>query len=170
MKDTEKVLKEELSKLFEGQSQRLSMLSKLIIALLKLGTVSYSKLSIVINPSVKKDSNFKRIQRFMKEFSFCRSSYINFAWRLFSDSDNWVALSIDRTNWKFGKQNINILLIGISYRGTAVPLIWKMLDKRGNSSQHERIELIDALLNILTIDQKRKIRCILADREFIGNE
>ena len=170
MKDTEKVLKEEISKIFEGHSQRLSMLSKLLIALLKLGTVSYSKLCIAINPEVKKGSNFKRIQRFMKEFSFCRSSYINFAWRLFANSDGWVALSVDRTNWKFGKQNINVLLIGISYRGTAVPLIWKMLDKRGNSSQTERIELMDALLNILSIEQKNKIRCILADREFIGLE
>lgn len=170
MKDTEKVLKEELSKIFEGQSQRLSMLSKLIIALLKLGTVSYSKLCLAINPTVSKDSNFKRIQRFMKEFSFCRKSYVNFVWRLFGDSDRWVALSIDRTNWKFGKQNINILLIGISYRGTAIPLIWKMLDKRGNSSQAERIELVDELLDILDAEQTGKIRCILADREFIGSE
>ena len=170
MKDTEKVLKEELSKIFEGHSQRLTMLSKLIIALFKLGTVSYSKLSLAINPKVKKDSNFKRIQRFMKSFSFCQSSYINFAWRLFADADNWVALSVDRTNWKFGKQNINILLIGISYRGTAVPLIWKMLDKRGNSSQIERIELMNTLLHILNKEQKSKIRCLLADREFIGFE
>ena len=120
MKDTEKVLKEELSKLFEGQSQRLTMLSKLIIALLKLGTVSYSKLSIAINPRVKRDSNFKRIQRFMKAFSFCKKCYINFVWQLFNNSETWIALSIDRTNWKFGKRNINILLIGISYRGTCL--------------------------------------------------
>ena len=170
MKDTEKVLKEELSKLFEGQSQRLLMLSKLIIAILKLGTISYSKLCLAINPSVKKDSNFKRIQRFMKEFNFSRKSYINFVWQLFADSENWIALSIDRTNWKFGKCNINILLIGISYRGTAIPLIWKMLDKRGNSSQQERIDLMNELLKILTDEQTKKIRCLLADREFIGKQ
>ena len=170
MKDTEKVLKEELSKLFEGQSQRLTMLSKLIIALLKLGTVSYSKLSIAINPRVKRDSNFKRIQRFMKAFSFCKKCYINFVWQLFNNSETWIALSIDRTNWKFGKCNINILLIGISYRGTAIPLIWKMLDKRGNSSQSERIELMQELLDNLTKAQLSQIRCLLADREFIGNQ
>lgn len=170
MKDTEKVLKEELSKIFAGQAQRLTMLSKLIIALLKLSTVSYSKLCLAINPSVKKDSNFKRIQRFMKEFNFSRKTYINFVWRLFGETDNWIALSIDRTNWKFGKCNINILLIGISYRGTAIPLIWKMLDKRGNSSQQERIKLMNELLEILTKEQTKKIRCLLADREFIGKQ
>ena len=76
MKDTEKVLQEELSKIFEGQLQRLPMLSKLIIALLKMSTVSYSKLCVVLNAQVKKDSNFKRIQRFMKAFDFCRISDI----------------------------------------------------------------------------------------------
>lgn len=170
MKDREKVLKEKLSRIFSGQSQRLSMLSKLIIGMIQLSTVSYSKLCLVINPSVKKSSNFKRIQRFIKGFKFSRSSYINFAWHLFSDSEQWVALSIDRTNWKFGKQNINILLIGISYQGTAIPLIWKVLDKRGNSSQEERIELMNELLDILTLKQKSKIKCLLADREFIGSE
>jgi len=170
MKNTEKVLKEELSKIFEGQSQRLTMLSKLIIALFKLSTVSYSKLCLAINPDVKKSSNFKRIQRFMKDFHFSQKCYINFVWKLFVNSEKWIALSIDRTNWKFGKQNINILLIGISYRGTAIPLIWKMLDKRGNSSQEERIDLMNELLNILDKEQKNKIRCLLADREFIGTQ
>lgn len=170
MKDTEKVLKAELSKLFEGQSQRLTMLSKLIIAILKLGTVSYSKLCVAINPSVKKDSNFKRIQRFIKAYNFSRKSYIQLAWHLFASSEKWIALTVDRTNWKFGKCDINILLLGISYRGTAIPLIWKMLDKRGNSSQQERIDLIDELLDILTEEQTKKIRCLLADREFIGKQ
>lgn len=170
MKSTEKVLKEELSKIFEGQSQRLTMLSKLVLGLFKLSTISYSKLCIVINPKVKKDSNFKRIQRFMKQFEFCRKCYINFVWQLFAVSENWIALSIDRTNWKFGKKNINILMIGISYRGTAIPLIWKMLDKRGNSSQEERIELMKELLDILTEEQTSKIKCLLADREFIGTQ
>lgn len=170
MKNTEKVLKEELSQLFAGQSQRLTMLSKLIIGMLKLSTISYSKLCLVINPSVKKESNFKRIQRFMKSFKFGKTSYINFVWGLFANSEKWVALSIDRTNWKFGKCNINILLIGISYRGTAIPLIWKMLDKRGNSSQEERIDLMDELLEILTEEQTKKIKCLLADREFIGKQ
>ena len=31
---------------------------------------------------------------------------------MFEDSDKWIGLGIDRTNWKFGKCNINILFIG----------------------------------------------------------
>jgi len=170
MKGTEKVLKEELSQVFDGHSQRLTMLSKLLLSILKLGTVSYSKLSIALNPLVKSSSNFKRIQRFMKQYNFCHKSYIQFVWKLFVESDKWVALTMDRTNWKFGQSNINILLIGISYRGTAIPLIWMLLDKRGNSNQTERIELFTQLLDLLEPSQIKKIQCLLADREFIGKE
>lgn len=170
MKDTEKVLKEELSQHFGGQNQRLVMMSKLIIALIMMCSVNYSKLSIVLNPNSKSSSNFKRIQRFIKQYSFSKKGYIQFVWSLFCNNEKWIALTIDRTNWKFGKCNINILMIGISYKGTAIPLIWMLLDKRGNSSQDERINLFKSLLSLLEKDQVDKIRCLLADREFIGKQ
>lgn len=170
MKDTEKELKGEIQRYFDAHGQRMTMLIKLILGMLKLGTVCYSKLSIVINPKVKRSSNFKRIQRFMRYFQFSRYNYIQLVWHLFVKKHNWVALSIDRTNWKFGKSNINILMIGISYKGTAIPLIWKLLDKRGNSNQEERIDLMNDLLANLDQQQQQQIRCLLADREFIGDE
>ena len=51
-------------------------------------------------------------------------------------------LVLDRTNWKFGKTNINILMPGVSYKNVAFPLISKMLEKRGNSNTDERIGLV----------------------------
>lgn len=170
MKDTERVLKEELKQYFEGHGQRLTMLSKLVLSIIKMGTISYSILSLVLTPLVQKDSNFKRIQRFVKEFKFCEAIYIEFVWKMFVKPKNWVALSVDRTNWKFGKCNINILMIGISYKGTAIPLIWVLLDKRGNSSQEERIVLMNKLLSHLDKPKKKQIKCLLGDREFIGKE
>lgn len=170
MKDTEKVLKEELSKHFEGHGQRLIMMSKLIIAMIKMSSINYSVLSIVLNPLRKRASNFRRIQRFVKEYSFCRACFIQLIWSLFASNQSWIALTIDRTNWKFGRANINILMIGISYQGTAIPLIWTLLNKRGNSSQKERIGLLEELLSNLNDHQIDKIRCLLADREFIGHQ
>lgn len=166
MKDTEKALKEELSKHFGGQGQRLVMMSKLILSVLQMCTVNYSKLSLVINGLVKVSSNFKRIQRFMKAYRFCQRSFVRFAWSHYGAKGQWVALTMDRTNWKFGKVNINILAIGISWRGTAIPLVWKLLDKRGNSSVGERVELLDQLLDCLSPQAVQKIRYLLMDREF----
>lgn len=170
MKDTEKALKGVVGEHFIGHSRRLEMLVKLVIGLLHMGSVSYSKLSKVVNPLVERASNFKRIQRFMKQFSFCQSSYVQLVWSLFVERDQWVALSMDRTNWKFGKQNINILVLGISYKGTAIPLIWKLLDKQGNSNTEERIAVVERLLSHLSKEQQAQIKCLLTDREFIGQK
>ena len=166
MKDTENALKEELSLHFIGHGQRLHMLSKLVVALLKMCTVNYSQLALVVNPLVQVASNFKRIQRFMKSYRFCERCFVQFAWALYGTQGSWIALSMDRTNWKFGKSNINILTIGISWRGTAIPLVWMLLDKRGLSSQSERIQLLERLLNCLSPEQQQRIRYLLMDREF----
>jgi len=50
---------------------------------------------------------------------------------------------MDRTNWKFGTKNINILMLVVCCKNMAIPLIFKMLDKRGNSNTSERIWLIN---------------------------
>lgn len=51
-------------------------------------------------------------------------------------------LSLERTNWKFGARNINILCVCVIYQGVGIPILWKILgDKRGNSSQAERVDL-----------------------------
>ena len=76
-------------------------------------------------------------------------------------------VSIDRTNWKLGKFNINILTAGIIYDGVAFPICWMLLPKRGNSNSDERIDLMK---QVLTRIPKSHIRVVVADREFIGRE
>ena len=60
-------------------------------------------------------------------------------------------------------------MIGIAYRGTAIPLVWKLLGKAGNSSQEERIALMRGLLWFLDDEQKSVIQAVTADREFVGH-
>ena len=56
---------------------------------------------------------------------------------------------MDRTNWKLGKLNINILVLGIVYKRIAFPIIWISLSKQGNSNTAERITLMERFLAIL---------------------
>jgi len=44
-------------------------------------------------------------------------------------------LSIDRTNWKFGKANINIFMLGIVYKGVAFLYCSACYPNVGNSKQ-----------------------------------
>ncbi len=76
-------------------------------------------------------------------------------------------LSMNRPNRKFGEANINILMLGIIYRGIASPLIFKLLTKRGNSKWEERKSLVQRFVNLLGKDC---IECLVADREFVGKE
>ena len=64
-----------------------------------------------------------------------------------------------------GKSNINIFMLGVVYKGIAIPLYWDMLDKRGNTNHLERAELIERFIKQFGKDN---IEMILADREFVG--
>jgi hypothetical protein len=75
-------------------------------------------------------------------------------------------LAMDRTNWKFGLANINVLVVAIVYQGVAFPILFTMMPKFGNSSTNERIELMNRYIGLFG---KESIDCLLADREFIGD-
>lgn len=74
-------------------------------------------------------------------------------------------LVMDRTNWKFGKNPINILMLGIIHKNMCFPLYWKNLEKGGSSNTTERKELLDKAINLIG---KPRIIALLGDREFIG--
>ena len=77
-------------------------------------------------------------------------------------------LSIDRTNWQLGEQAVNLLCIGLVLQNRKfIPLITESLDKKGNSNQVERIDLLDQLLALNKELCSQRI-CLLGDREFIG--
>jgi hypothetical protein len=78
-------------------------------------------------------------------------------------------LIVDRTNWKRGTKNFNLLTIG-SLMGTVfMPLYWIQLNKRGNSNTEDRKTLIEGLSRLLRQTGKTiRGSILLADREFIG--
>ncbi|RTY78241.1 hypothetical protein EKL97_14450 [Flavobacterium sp. LS1P28] len=87
-----------------------------------------------------KNSSYRRMQRFMKEFYFRMKIVSSLIFILLSAKSDLV-LVLDRTNWKFGTKNSNILMLGVSYKNVAFPLMFKMLDKRRNSDTLGRIDL-----------------------------
>src|SRR5690606_8447880 len=100
----------------------------------------------------------------MSEVDFSMEFVAKLIFSLLPEKDS-VVLAMDRTNWKFGAKNINILMLGVAYKGIAFPLMFKMLNKKGNSNTDERIDLIRSFINWFGRDC---IDCLLADREFVG--
>lgn len=79
-----------------------------------------------------------------------------------------VYMSMDRTNWKIGKSNINVLFIGLLLpNGIFIPILWQLYNKRGNSSEMERCQLIERFFKVWQNYTGLEIT-ILGDREFIG--
>jgi len=113
-------------------------------------------------------SNYRRIQRFIADsqpIDFNRVAW--FVVTLFGFLDNDYYLTFDRTNWKWGKKNINILMLAIAYKGIAIPVYWILLNKKGNSSTRERIALTHRFIKQFG---KEHIIKFLADREFVGKK
>lgn len=145
---------------------RLKLICLFIEALCKVKTINYDRLATAFASEADKSSSYRRIQRFMSGFNFSMEMVAKLIFKLLPHQDKRT-LIIDRTNWKLGKANINIFMLGVSYKNVAFPLMFKMLDKRGNSSCEERIELIRKYIDYFGLES---IDCILADREFVGEK
>jgi len=108
-----------------------------------------------------------RIKRFFRHFDFDGNAVAKFIFWLFDFGKGKWYLTLDRTNWEFGKYKVNFLVLAIAYRGTAIPIMWMLLDKKGSSNYSERKELIDRFIACFG---NAVIAGILADREFVSKE
>ncbi len=145
---------------------RIKLMAYMLHALCVVQTVSLHKLASAMPTSVERDSNLRRIQRFVANYALNLDLVARMIFPLLPVKDGLV-LSMDRTNWKFGEFNINILTPGITYKGIAFPLLFSLLDKRGNSNWEERKDIMGRFIRLFGHDC---IDCLVADREFIGKE
>jgi hypothetical protein len=76
-------------------------------------------------------------------------------------------LVMDRTNWQFGRSERNYLVLAVVCNGNAIPLLVKDLARAGNSDTADRIALLERFLALFGRD---KVFCLLADREFVGED
>ncbi len=139
----------------------------MLMALMAARTVNLTKLACFFASDSKISSRYRRMQRFFTQFSIGYAAVAKLVLKLFNLEQAPLYLAIDRTNWKWGKSNINILMLAIVYKGTAIPLLWRLLDKKGNSNTKERIELMEIFVSVFG---KERIAGLLADREFVGDK
>ena len=149
---------------FCWHKSRINLMSLFIVSLVKVRTVNLTQIALSLNPLVSASSNYRRLQRFFALFEFDFNLLARFIVALLPVNGKFI-LTLDRTNWKLGKANINLLVLAIAYKGIAFPVFWSMLDKRGNSNTLERVELLNRFIDLFG---KTSIKCLLADREFIG--
>lgn len=143
---------------------RIKFLSLFIIALCKVQTVCFEKIATGFDCNVQKTSSLRRIQRFIASYVLDIDLISKLVFALLPHEPPYI-LTMDRTNWKFGSVDINILAIGIVYQGVAFPIIFRLLPKKGNSNTQERKEIIQHYIKLFG---KSSIKELVADREFVG--
>jgi hypothetical protein len=153
-----------LSSHLELGKSRLETLSWLISGLVISRTVNLSHLASQCSSSAQISSSYRRLQRFFQHAKLEGDWLALVVVKLLNLRPPWV-LCLDRTNWKIGRHEVNILMLAIATRRFRIPLMWTVLDKAGSSNQCERIAL---LRRYLALFGSGSIAWLLADREFIG--
>ena len=145
---------------------RIKFLHQFLCSLCKVQTVNFEKLAMGFETLASLASSLRRIQRFMAEYRLDIDLIARLIFSILPHKPPYT-LILDRTNWKLGKKNINILTLAIAYDGVAFPILFSVFNKRGNSSSEERISLIERYIALFG---EKSIDCLVADREFVGKE
>lgn len=142
----------------------------LVLAVIAQRTVSLVWLAQHPLSNAKSSSVLRRFERFFAQVVLKPKQIATLMLALATKpAQGWV-LAMDRTNWKFGKTHINILVVSVMVGKVGLPIAWKMLPKyikRGNSRTNHRIKLIKQVLCILPAQH---IAVLTMDREFIGKD
>ena len=161
-----RLLELQLNSHLNWHKARIKFLVLMIVALCKVKTVCFELMSEALDSEAKINSRHRRIQRFFAGFLVDKDLVSKLLFSLLPHQTN-LTISIDRTNWKFGKTDINIFMLSVCFEGMAMPVMWMMLPKKGNSNSLERIDLIERFISLFGKDC---ISSVVADREFIGDK
>lgn len=78
-----------------------------------------------------------------------------------------IVLTMDRTEWKKRGKVVNILTVALSYKGRAIPLLWIVLSRKGNTSfEHWKRVLAPVIEALKQMDWISAPIHVVADREF----
>lgn len=145
---------------------RVKLMALLLDALVKTQTVNLVRLANAMDTAADKESNMRRLQRFLAGYALNLDLIARMIFSLLPVKSGLV-LTMDRTNWKYGQTDINVLLLGVTYKNVAFPLLFSLLPKRGNSNTAERIEIIERFIRLFG---RESIDSLVADREFVGQQ
>lgn len=145
---------------------RKTFVSLFILALIKQRKVQFCELATVLNDDAKIASNQNRIEDFFREVDINVQALARLMLALLPKKAK-LRLTIDRTEWNFGKCQVNILMVLVGCGDLQLPLYWELLDnKSGNSSGQDRIDLLAKCFAVVDI---KRIGLVLGDREFVGH-
>lgn len=142
------------------------LIARCLVSLLSCRKATIHHVANALPAGKSCEANRQQIRRFLDHPALGSDCFAKAIAALLPFPSAWV-LAIDRTQWNVGQNTINLLVLSVIYGECAVPLVWYVLDKPGNSDTHERIALVEEFIALFG---EQKIAFITADREFIGQD
>lgn len=141
---------------------RRNFLAHFVVALLQVKTVNLAEVASAFAGRARPESSYKRIQRFLRSFEL---PYAAVAVALVRQAglSAPLTLTLDRTEWQLGSVWLNVMVIGVAFRGAALPVLWRVLPKKGCASTGEKLEVVSRFVRLFGA---RSIEFLAADREF----
>lgn len=121
----------------------------------------------------KPSSNHARLLRFFATGigDLLQRGVLRAVLRMALQSGKASCLVMDRTDWKHGQGWRNLLVVGLSFEGYLVPLVWTDIGHRGNSNAPTRLALLEELVRWWPHGEvPLKTFPLVADREFGGED
>jgi hypothetical protein len=164
-RDVIAALQRDLQGYLSLRKSRLESFCVLIVGVLVSRTVNLSHLAGAFPTQAEVASNYRRLQRFFEQVVLDSSQLARFIVRISGVGRGPWLLALDRTSWKFGRHDVNVLMLAIIHRGVAIPLLWQVLDRAGNSTTAQREALLSSFCAIFG---SKAVAGLIADREFVG--
>ncbi len=155
-----------LNQYLKWNKARIGCLAQIVHGMIAVKSVNLVQIATSFHSNAECSSSYRRIQRFFKEFVFDPAIISRIVFAIFPMPKKFM-IAIDRTNWKLGKTHFNFLTLSIVYKTIAIPVYWMNLAKGGNSHTDHRMYAVTKAIGFIG---KHRIKCLLADREFIGAE
>lgn len=141
---------------------RRNFLAKFVVALIQVKTVNLSEVAAAFSGRALPASSYKRIQRFLRRFELPYAALALALLRHCGVPPPFV-VTLDRTEWQVGETWLNVLVVGVAYKGVALPVLWAVLPKKGCASTAEKLEVVSRFVRVCGA---RSIEFLAADREF----
>jgi hypothetical protein len=149
------------------QKSHLDFMSLFILALMASKSVQYQAIASEMEGEALEASKVRRIQHFMAEFDLDYSCVAYFMLMLLPQQGK-LTFCLDRTEWAFGSTTHNLLVLTAYSHGVGIPIWFESVNENGGCCDVD--DKMYMVLKCLEIVGKARIKCLIADSEFIGEK
>lgn len=150
------------------EKRRCACFANMVCSVIESRSVLLDDLAAFWPDAIEFASRTRRMQYFFRDAELNDRRVAQFLVKLLTPllDETWV-LALDRTEWRRRGEETNLLILAVCVGDVAIPLFWTDLGTAGNSSTAQRIELLERFIETFGVE---RIRALLGDREFIGED